>query len=144
MPPLIVKQLRGRPKKMRRREGWEGVVSSGKKTRLRFSGRKMHCGLCRKEGHKRNKCPDKHMYPVQPKNQRGRPQKKQPASENMEEVTEEVHLQQQETITGEDDLMNETMAHMEESLPVEEQEAGPSKRMKFVRVLVALSCYYDF
>ncbi|XP_074336347.1 uncharacterized protein LOC141673496 [Apium graveolens] len=75
MPPLIVKQLRGRPKKMRRREGWEGVVSSGKKARLSFSGRKMHCGLCRKEGHKRDKCPDKHLYSEGPKKQRGRPQK---------------------------------------------------------------------
>ena len=36
LPPLIVKELRGRPKKMRRREGWEGVVSNGKKARLNF------------------------------------------------------------------------------------------------------------
>ncbi|XP_074365296.1 uncharacterized protein LOC141706434 [Apium graveolens] len=123
MPPLIVKQLRGRPKKMRRREGWEGVVSSGKKARLSFSGRKMHCGLCRKEGHKRDKCPDKHLYPEGPKKHKGTPQKEQSA---MEEVTQEMHLQQEEILTGEDELMNDTMENMEEPQP------GPNQRMKFM------------
>ncbi|KAK1373740.1 hypothetical protein POM88_029933 [Heracleum sosnowskyi] len=78
-------------------------------------------------GHSRDKCPDKQMYPVQPKNTRGRPKKKQPESDPVEEVTEEVHLQQQEILTGKDDLMNETLAHMEgsevvdESIPLEEE-----------------------
>lgn len=67
LPPIIKKQLKGRPKKMRRREGWEGVVSSGKKTRISYEGRKMHCGLCRAEGHRRDKCPDKDKYPQQGK-----------------------------------------------------------------------------
>lgn len=60
---------------IRRIKGWEGVVSSGKKARLSFSGKKMHCGLCRKESHKRNKCPDKHMYLEQSKDEMVSPQR---------------------------------------------------------------------
>ena len=57
LPPLIVKKLRGRPKNCRRREGWEGgrgTVCSGKYKRMSYAGRVMHCGYCRKEGHKIN------------------------------------------------------------------------------------------
>ena len=90
----------------------------------------MHCGLCRKEGHKRDKCPDKHLYPEHSKGKKGGTKEKQPAPEPMEEESAEVHLQEQEILTGEDDLMNETMAEMETSVA---QEAGPSKGMKFVR-----------
>ncbi|KAK1363518.1 hypothetical protein POM88_039079 [Heracleum sosnowskyi] len=130
LPPLIVKQLRGRPKKMRRREGWEGIVSSGKKTRVKATGRKMHCGLCRMEGHKRDKCPDKHLYDVQPKKTKRRQKTKQPASDPMKEVTEEVQLQEQEILTGEDEMMNETLVHMEKTQ--EEHDAVTNNGMKFM------------
>ncbi|KAK1364691.1 hypothetical protein POM88_040252 [Heracleum sosnowskyi] len=134
LPPLIVKQLRGRPKKMRRREGWEGIVSSGKKTRVKTTSRKMHCGLCRMEGHKRDKCPDKHLYEVQPKKTKGRQKTKQPASDPMEEVTEEVQLQEQEILTGEDEMMNETLVHMEQTQEEtqEEHDAVTNNGMKFM------------
>lgn len=78
-PPLIVKKLRGRPKKLRRREGWEGSVSSGKYQRMSYKGRKMHCGYCGKENHRINKCPTKPEGYVAPKRGkiRGRPKKAQ-------------------------------------------------------------------
>ncbi|WOG99883.1 hypothetical protein DCAR_0519239 [Daucus carota subsp. sativus] len=82
-----------------------------------------------KEGHKRDKCPDKHLYPEHSKGKKGGAQEKQPAPDPMEEESAEVHLQEQEILTGEDDLMNETMAEMETSVA---QEAGPSKGMKFM------------
>ncbi|KAL6581491.1 hypothetical protein OROMI_007414 [Orobanche minor] len=61
-PPPIMKQLRGRPKKQRRREGWEGrekSISKGKFSRMTRVDRVMHCGLCRKKGHNRSCCPTK-------------------------------------------------------------------------------------
>lgn len=68
LPPDIPKKLRGRPKKLRRREDWEG----GNRTRSsqitasqvgfevqRFDGRRvMHCSLCGEAGHRKNKCPN--------------------------------------------------------------------------------------
>ena len=65
------------------------------------------------------------------KGKKGVTKEKQPAPEPMEEESAEVHLQEQEILTGEVDLMNETMAEMETSVA---QEAGPSKGMKFVRL----------
>ncbi|KAK1378082.1 hypothetical protein POM88_024826 [Heracleum sosnowskyi] len=152
LPPMIVKQLRGRPKKMRRREGWEGVVSSGKKVRLRYSGRKMHCSLCTKEGHRNDKCPDKHMYPVPPKSTKRRPKKKQSASDPVEEVTEEVHLQQQEIFTGEEELMNATLADMkgsqvrnvipleDESIPLEKEDVPDNMPTPSLRKNTGTGC----
>lgn len=62
LPPYIPKRLRGRPKKQRRKEEWEG----GNRTRSsqpviqRFNGGKiMHCSICREAGHRRTKCPTK-------------------------------------------------------------------------------------
>ncbi|KAL8122199.1 hypothetical protein AgCh_018807 [Apium graveolens] len=63
LPPLIKKKLKGRPTKMRRREGWKGVVSSGKKVRVSYEGRVLDCGLCREADHKRGKCPNKDKFP---------------------------------------------------------------------------------
>ncbi|KAL8155503.1 hypothetical protein AgCh_000771 [Apium graveolens] len=66
LPPDMPKKLRGRPKKLRRREDWEGgsgsrskgvtVIASG--LQKMTSGKKMHCSNCRKAGHKKPKCPD--------------------------------------------------------------------------------------
>ncbi|XP_074341298.1 uncharacterized protein LOC141678802 [Apium graveolens] len=66
LPPDMPKKLRGRPKKLRRREDWEGgsgsrckgvtVTASG--LQKMTSGKKMHCSNCRKAGHKKTKCPD--------------------------------------------------------------------------------------
>ncbi|WOH12857.1 hypothetical protein DCAR_0832366 [Daucus carota subsp. sativus] len=65
LPPVIPKKLRGRPKRLRRKEGWEGGTS--RQTRIcqidttqvqRFSQRRiMHCSICRKSGHRKTKCP---------------------------------------------------------------------------------------
>lgn len=115
LPPLIVKKLKGRPKKMRRREGWEGVVSSGRKTRVSYTGRKMHCGLCRKEGHKRDKCPDKDKYPQTTqttKRKRKTTQEKSASPED--EIQDELDRQMREEATGEQDMMDDILREMEE------------------------------
>ncbi|KAK1401206.1 hypothetical protein POM88_000811 [Heracleum sosnowskyi] len=70
LPPLIVKKLRGRPKKLRRREGWEGSVTSGKKVRMSYRGRVMHCGICKQTGHNKSKCPTAGDAPPQPQKKR--------------------------------------------------------------------------
>ncbi|KAK1382369.1 hypothetical protein POM88_020104 [Heracleum sosnowskyi] len=69
LPPDIPPKLRGRPKKLRRREQWEGGSRSrstqqptqGQSSNLkRFSSRRiMHCSTCKKIGHRKNKCPGK-------------------------------------------------------------------------------------
>lgn len=70
LPPDNPVKLWGRPKKLRRKEEWEG----GSRTRSshqervtdhvpnieRFGARRIiHGSICRKEGHRKNKCPDK-------------------------------------------------------------------------------------
>ena len=66
LPPEIPKKLRGRPKRCRRREGWESGSSKKGKTPVvsdvpqvqRFSsGRVQHCSSCGKTGHRKPKCP---------------------------------------------------------------------------------------
>ncbi|XP_074366751.1 uncharacterized protein LOC141707468 [Apium graveolens] len=69
LPPDIPKKLRGRPKKMRRREAWEGGSRSQASENVggiqRFSNRRvMHCSVCGSEGHRKNKCPSKSQPPV--------------------------------------------------------------------------------
>ncbi|XP_017257144.1 uncharacterized protein LOC108226663 isoform X2 [Daucus carota subsp. sativus] len=67
LPPDIPKKLRGRPKRLRRREDWEGgnrIQSSQVKTTgpilQRFSNRrKMHCSLCKSPDHRKSNCPTK-------------------------------------------------------------------------------------
>lgn len=108
LPPLIVKKLKGRPKKMRRREGWEGVVSSDKKIRVSYSGRKMHCGLCRKEGHKRDKCPDKDKFPQTTKKKRGR-KNALAHDEPEDEIQDELDRMEREEATGEQHMMDEIL-----------------------------------
>lgn len=70
---------------MRRREGWEGSVSKGNYKRMSYKGRVMHCGYCRKEGHKINVCPDKpiNYVPPQSKGKRGRQKKNHSAVERV-------------------------------------------------------------
>ena len=68
LPPDIPKKVRGRPKKLRRREQWEGGNRSQAQSQpvegpviQRFSNRRvMHCALCREIGHNRSKCPTRH------------------------------------------------------------------------------------
>ncbi|WOG81495.1 hypothetical protein DCAR_0100644 [Daucus carota subsp. sativus] len=68
LPPDIPHKLRGRPKKLRRREEWEGGSrcrsSQQQGTNLqRFnSKRRMHCRRCGEDGHQKNKCRKKHHY----------------------------------------------------------------------------------
>ena len=111
LPPVIVKKLRGRPQKLRRREGWEGG-SSGKKQKMTSKGsRKMHCGICRKEGHNRSKCPNKpdDYQPPQPRQKR----RGNTNEEHEDEMNVEVQLQEQEAQTGEADLMDELMREVD-------------------------------
>lgn len=112
LPPLLVKRLRGRPKKQRRREGWEGTVSSGKKSRVSYKGRVMHCGYCRQEGHKRTVCPDKDMYEQELARKASQP-KKRGRKNKEKEVADEAHDEERaiekERETGEDILMEEAM-----------------------------------
>nr|XP_017221405.1 PREDICTED: uncharacterized protein LOC108198146 [Daucus carota subsp. sativus] len=125
LPPLIVKKLRGRPKKLRRREGWEGSVSSGKKLRMAYTGRVMHCGICREKGHNRSAYPSKtsdHQPPQLKK--RGRKGRKEDVDED--EIRTEVELQDEEEQTGEADLMEEALRDIiDEDLP---QMPTPSLR----------------
>ncbi|XP_074327771.1 uncharacterized protein LOC141665686 [Apium graveolens] len=65
LPPDIPKKLRGRPKKMRRREEWEGGIRSQATPSQgivlqRYSNRRvMHCSNYRQPGHRVSKCPTK-------------------------------------------------------------------------------------
>lgn len=66
LPPGMPKNLRGRPKKLRMREDWEGESGSRRKgvtvsvqgLQKMTSCKKMDCGNYRKAGHKKPKCPD--------------------------------------------------------------------------------------
>lgn len=67
LPPDIPKKLRGRPKKLRRKEDWEGGNRS-QTSQARASGpvlqrfsnkRKMHCSLCKSADHRKSNCPTK-------------------------------------------------------------------------------------
>ncbi|OMO77107.1 hypothetical protein COLO4_25340 [Corchorus olitorius] len=56
MPPAV-KIVRGRRQTERRREEMEGPKGNGMPT----IGRKMKCGICRKPGQNRSKCPSNHL-----------------------------------------------------------------------------------
>lgn len=98
LPPPIVKQLRGRPKRQRRREGWEGVSSSGKLSKLSRQGRVMHCTKCRKAGHNISCCPDL-----------GKSKKKRSRKKKTTEEEDEVERREMEIETGEAELMEEAL-----------------------------------
>ncbi|KAK1400714.1 hypothetical protein POM88_000319 [Heracleum sosnowskyi] len=65
LPPDIPKKLRGRPKKLRRREEWEGgnrirasqPIHQGSDILRYTTTRVMHCSVCGATGHRKNKCP---------------------------------------------------------------------------------------
>ncbi|KAK1355133.1 hypothetical protein POM88_048389 [Heracleum sosnowskyi] len=65
LPPDIPKKLRGRPKKLRRREAWEGGTRSATQPSQgvilqRFSNKRiMHCSNCGDAGHRVSNCPTK-------------------------------------------------------------------------------------
>ncbi|KAK1353951.1 hypothetical protein POM88_047207 [Heracleum sosnowskyi] len=93
LPPVIVKKLKGRPKKQRRKERWEGgSVSHGKYKRMSYCGRVMHCG--------------------------GRPKKAQVIEPDETQI--EVELQSKEAATGEASLMDEMLQQMEEEAHAQE------------------------
>lgn len=54
LPPPICNKVKGRPKKMRRKEGWENPKNP---TRITRKGRKMHCSKCRQTGHNKSNYP---------------------------------------------------------------------------------------
>ena len=114
LPPLIVKKLKGWPKKMRRREGWEGPVSKGNYKRMSYRGRKMHCGYCRKEGHKINVCPDKPADYMQPQSTKKRGRPKKVAQTAVDEVQNELDQLGREVETGEATMMDDLMNRLEE------------------------------
>ncbi|WOH00279.1 hypothetical protein DCAR_0519638 [Daucus carota subsp. sativus] len=63
LPPEIPKKLRGRPKRLRRREEWEGGTQGKRDNKdervQRWSGKRVQkCSKCGKTGHRRPKCPD--------------------------------------------------------------------------------------
>ncbi|KAL8123101.1 hypothetical protein AgCh_011189 [Apium graveolens] len=120
LPPIIKKQLRGRPKKLRRREGFEESVSNGKCVRMSYKGRIMHRGYCKSVEHMINKCPTKPKGYAPPKtgNKRGRTKKKYVD----DEVMVEEELQSKEAATGETELMDDLLNQMENEDDIQEQE----------------------
>ncbi|KAK1355572.1 hypothetical protein POM88_048828 [Heracleum sosnowskyi] len=103
---------------MRRREGWECVVSSGKKARVKATGRKMHCGLCMKEGRKRDKCPVKDEESIPPEEQEVEPN-------NGMKFMPTPSLRQQ-TSTG-----CTPLASTPPSVPIKAKKKTPRKSVKF-------------
>ncbi|XP_074338078.1 uncharacterized protein LOC141675268 [Apium graveolens] len=66
LPPDLPKKLRGRPKKMRRKEDWEGgnrvqgsQTVSGPVMQRYSNKRVMHCSLCGDSSHRKTNCPTK-------------------------------------------------------------------------------------
>lgn len=63
LPPELPKKLRGRPKRLRRREEWEGGTQGKAKVTeeqvQRWSSKRVHhCSKCKKPGHRKPKCPE--------------------------------------------------------------------------------------
>lgn len=59
LPPDIPKNLRGRPRKMRRNGDWEGgnrSQSTGLVLQMYNNKRIMHCSLCGQDTHKKTIC----------------------------------------------------------------------------------------
>lgn len=106
LPPPKMKKLRGRPKRQRRREGWEGSVSRGKLSKLSRQGRVMHCSNCKQAGHNITKCPQ----PITNNKNRG---KKRNLTAEEEEIRAEMERNEVEEQTGEAELMDEAMRNEE-------------------------------
>lgn len=77
LPPDIPKKLRGRPKRLRRKEQWEGGNRSQAMPNIvdgpviqRFSNKRtMHCSLCGDSSHRKTNCPTKGDVPVKTQSQ---------------------------------------------------------------------------
>ncbi|KAL8112935.1 hypothetical protein AgCh_020304 [Apium graveolens] len=70
LPPDLPKKLRGRPKRMRRKESWEGgnrsQTSQSGPILQRYSNKRiMHCSTCGQATHRKSKCPNKNEVPVE-------------------------------------------------------------------------------
>ena len=97
LPPDIPKKLRGRPKKQRRREEWEGGNRSQASQTIpegpviqRFSNKRvMHCSICRQAGHTKGKCSGKDA----PKDAPQRPKKMGPAKKKSAKELKRQKLQ---------------------------------------------------
>lgn len=68
LPPDLPKKLRRRPKRMRRKETWEGgnrsQPSESGPTLQRYSNKRiMHCSLCGDAAHRKSNCPSKNGVP---------------------------------------------------------------------------------
>lgn len=93
--------------------------------------RRMHCGICRKEGHNMSKCPNKteDYQPPQLKQKRG----EKANEEHEDEMNEEVQLQEQTAQTEEADLMDEFMREVD-ARESEQPNKEVKSAMKFVSV----------
>ena len=63
LPPELPKKLRGKPKRLRRREEWEGGTQGKAKVTeeqvQRWSSKRVHhCSKCKKPGNRKPKCPE--------------------------------------------------------------------------------------
>ncbi|KAL8144883.1 hypothetical protein AgCh_003185 [Apium graveolens] len=70
LPPDLPKKLRGRPKRMRRKESWEGgnrsQTSQSGPILQRYSNKRiMHCSTCGQATHRKSNCPNKNGVPVE-------------------------------------------------------------------------------
>ncbi|KAL8127472.1 hypothetical protein AgCh_014400 [Apium graveolens] len=127
MPPPRMKTLRGRPKRQRRREGWEGSVNRGensKLSKLSRQGRVMHCSNCKKLGNNITKCPEETQRTPSTKKQRGKKKKK---TQEEEEIASEMDDIEKET--GEDELMEEAMRNEEMFLSQKPNTPRRSQRL---------------
>ncbi|WOH15432.1 hypothetical protein DCAR_0934972 [Daucus carota subsp. sativus] len=116
LPPYIPKKLRGRPKKQRRREEWEGgnrSRSSQPKIQRAPSGKKQHCSLCRQPGHRCTRCPLKNAPNVKEGAPNNAPIVEESASKNASNVEE-----------------NGTTAEVIKELPGKTSKNQPVKRPK--------------
>lgn len=157
LPPPIVKQLRGRPKRQRRREGWEGRggrVTKGSFSRLTKMGRVMHCGICRQRGHKRGVCPNKPSDYVEKPTKKRAPQRKTLNTDEAE-LVEEMERAEQEVETGEAQLMEEAFFNETEviapppttprrSQRLEKQIQSPATSRSEGLVFVSLKACFNF
>lgn len=96
LPPDMPKKLRGRPKKLRRREAWEDASANRSKSKnvvqglqKMTSGKKMHCSNCRQAGHKKPKCPLLQVPNEQPENEGDNNQEQ--TNESVTTEKEQVH-----------------------------------------------------
>nr|XP_017247273.1 PREDICTED: uncharacterized protein LOC108218707 [Daucus carota subsp. sativus] len=111
LPPPSVKQLRGRPKRQRRREGWErarGRMKQSQRPNFSRVGRVMHCIICRETGHTRGKYPNKPADYVEKPVRKRMPKRRQMTEEEAERAAE-IERVGKERETEEAELMDEIL-----------------------------------